>query len=337
MKRSLIYLLILTLFFLFGLVGCEEEETEGEENGDEEGVEVTPGTFETEVGEWVTYSIEEGGEVTLALVSMEEYEGVPGYWIEIVAPIEEGENVIVKVLIEKEAYEEFGDEVMGWLNNPELPEEGFLAEAMSSMEGMGGEAAMEEMQAGMEEFSEIVMRLIVEAEGQAFEIDLPSIMELVSGQMVAGMEMAEEMEEAYGGEVEPEEIEMPSFELVRGVPCEAGGKTYPCNMILVTHEDETAEVYFSTKVPFFGLVKVVAEEEEKLVLLDYGRSGYESQLTVAEPMMIDANTLMMMFMGSMMMEGGMGGMPEGMEGMRGMEGMDPEMLEALEALERMGG
>ena len=84
---------------------------------------------------------------------------------------------------------------------------------------------------------------------------------------------------------------------------------------------------------FIGLVKLIAEEEDKIALLDYGRSGYESQLTVAEPMVIDANALMMMFMGPMMMEG-MGGMPEGMEGMYD---MDPEMLEALEALESMGG
>ncbi len=336
MKRSLIYLLILPLVLLFGLAGCEEEEVEGEENGDGEDVEVTPGTFETEIGEWVSYLDETGGELTFALVSMEEYEGVPGYWIEIVAPIEEGENVIVKVLIKKEAYEEFGDEIMGWLNNPEIPEEGFLADAMA-MQTMEGEAAMEEMQAGMEEFSEIVLRLIVEAEGQAFEIDLPSIMELVSGQMAAGMEMAEEMAEAYGGEIEPEEIEMPTFELVKNVKAEAGGKTYPCNMILITYEGETAEVYFSPEVPFFGLVKVVAGGDEPIILSDYGRSGYESQLTVAEPMMMDANTLMMMFMGAMMMEGGMGGMPEGMEGMGGMYEMDPEMLEALEALESMGG
>ncbi len=336
MKRSLIYLLILSLFFLFGLVGCEEEETEGEENGDEEGVEVIPGTFETEIGEWVSYADETGGVLTYALVSMEEYEGVPGYWIEIVAPIEMGQTLVVKALIEKEAYEEFGDEIMGWLNNPELPEEGFLAEMMA-MQTMEGEAAMEEMQAGMEEFSEIVLRLIIEAEGQAFEIDLPSIMELVNEQMIAGMEMAAEMEDAYGGEIEPEEIEMPTFELVKNVKTEAGGKTYACNMILITHEGDTAEVYFSPEVPFFGLVKVVAGGDEPIVLSDYGRSGYESQLTVTDPMMIDANTLMMMFMGAMMMEGGMGGMPEGMGGMEGMSGMDPEMLEALEALESMGG
>jgi hypothetical protein len=333
LKKSLVYILILALVGLFGLVGCEEEAEEGEENGEADEVEVTPGTFSTEIGEWVTYSVEELGDVTLALVAEEEHEGVPGYWVEVVSPVEEGQNVIVKVLIEKESYEEFGDEVMNWLSNPEIPEEGFMADMMA-VEGVEPETAAEDIEAGLDEFTSIVMRLIVELEGEAFEIDLPSFTELIKDQAVAGMEMAEAMEEAYGEEAEPEEIEMPTFELVKNVKTEAGGKTFSCNMIVVSHEGESAEIYFTPEVPFIGLVKVVAEEEEKLVLADYGRSGYESQLTVAEPMKIDANALMMMFMSAAMMEGGMGGMPGGMEGL---EGMDPEMLEALEALERMGG
>ena len=77
MKRSLIYLLILTLVLLFGLVGCEEEAEEGEENGEADEVDVTPGSFETEIGEWVSYADETGGELTFALVSEEEHEGEP--------------------------------------------------------------------------------------------------------------------------------------------------------------------------------------------------------------------------------------------------------------------
>ena len=331
MKTAKFLMLLLAIVFLFGLVGCEEEAEVDGENGGAEVVPRETGTFTTELGEWVIYAGEEVGEVTLALVGEEEFNGVPGYWIEVVVP-EEGQKVVVKVLVEKEAYEEFGKEVMEWLQDPMIPEEGLLADAMAT-QGMeaGGEATSEDIQAGLEEFNKVVLRLIVEAEGQAFEIDIPSFTKLIGDQAAAGMEMAKEMQEAYGGEMEVEEIVMPTFELVKNVKTEVAGKTYACDKVVVTHEGESVEIFFSPEVPFFGLVKVVAEGGEPLVLVDYGRSGYESQLTKAEPMKIDANALMMMFMGAAMMEGGMGGMPEGMEG------MDPETLKALEELQRMGG
>jgi hypothetical protein len=326
--------LFLALAFLLALVGCEEEAEEGGENGEAEVVPLEPGTFTADLGEWVTYTGEDLGEVTLALVGEEETGGVPGYWIEVVVP-EEDQKVVVKVLVEKEAYEEFGKEVVEWLQNPEIPEEGLLADAMT-MQGVEaeGEATPEDIQASLDEFNEIVLRLIVEAEGQAFEIDIPSFTKLIGEQSTAYMDMAKEMEESYGGEKEgePGEIVMPTFELVKNVKAEAGGKTYACDKVVVTHEGETAEIYFSPEVPFFGLVKVVAEGEDKLLLSDYGRSGYESQLTEAEPMKIDANALMMMFMGAAMMQPGAGGqMPQGMED------LDPETLKALEELQRMGG
>jgi hypothetical protein len=334
LKTLKLFPLILALVFLFGLVGCEEEpETEGGE-GEAEVIPSETGTFTTDLGEWVTYTGGDLGEVTLALVGEEEFNGVPGYWVEVVVP-EEGQKVVVKVLIEKEAYEEFGKEVMEWLRNPEIPEEGLLADAMA-MQGVEGEgeATPEDIQKSLDEFNKVVLRLIVEAEGQAFEIDIPSFTKLIADQATAGMEMAKEMQEAYGGEMEAEEIVMPTFELVKNVKAEVSGKTYACDKVVVTHEGESADIFFSHEVPFFGLVKVFAEGEDKLILVDYGRSGYESQLTEAEPMKIDANALMMMFMGAMMMEPGAGGMPSGMEGM---EGMDPETLKALEELQRMGG
>jgi len=331
LKTAKFFLLFLAFAFLFGLVGCEEEAKVEGENGEAEVVPTKPGTFTTELGEWVTYTAQDVGEVTLALVGEEEFGGVPGYWIEVVVP-EEGQKVVVKVLVEKEAYEEFGKEIVEWLQNPEIPEEGMLADAMA-MQGVEGEgeATAADIQTGLDEFNKIVLRLIVEAEGQAFEIDIPSFTKLIGDQAAAGMEMATEMAEAYGGEKAAEETPMPTFELVKNVKAEVGGKTYACDKVVVTHEGESVEIYFSPEVPFFGLVKVVSKDGEPLVLTDYGRSGYKSQLTSAEPMKIDANALMMMFMGGMMLDQGAGGMPGGMEG------MDPEMLKALEEFQKMGG
>ena len=329
MKTAKFFLLILAIVFLFGLVGCEEEAGEGAENGGADAIPVKPATFTTDLGVWVTYTTQDVGEVTLALVGEEEFGGVPGYWIEVVVPAE-GQKVVVKVLVEKEAYENFGKEVMDWLQNPGIPEEGMLADAMA-MQGVEGEGqpTTEDIQKGLDEFNKTVLRLIVEAEGQAFEIDLPSFSKLIGDQAAQMMEMGAEMAEAYGGEKEAEEVVMPTFELVKGVPAEVAGKTYPCDKIVVTYEGESVDFYFSPEVPFFGLVKVVTKDGEPLVLADCGQSGYESQLTSAEPTKIDANALMMMFMGAAMMEGG--GMPGGMEG------MDPEMLKALEEFQKMGG
>ncbi|OGD75324.1 MAG: hypothetical protein A2Y64_05520 [Candidatus Coatesbacteria bacterium RBG_13_66_14] len=330
MKTAKLFLLILAFAFLFGLMGCEEEGGAEGENGEAGVLPTDTPTFTAELGEWVTYTAQDVGEITLALVGEEEFGGVPGYWIEMVVPAE-GQKVVVKVLVEKEAYEEFGKEVVEWLRNPEIPEEGLLADAMATTGVEAeGEATPEDIQKGLDEFNETVLRLIVEAEGQAFEIDIPSFTKLIGEQSAQMMEMGEEMAEAYGGETEEaEEIVMPTFELVKNVTAEVAGKTYACDKVVVTHEGESAEIFFSPEVPFFGLVKVVAEGEDKLVVTDYGRSGYTSQLTATEPMKIDANALMMMFMGAAMMEGG--------EMPGGMEGMDPEMLKALEELERMGG
>jgi len=323
-------MLLIAIVFLFGLVGCEEETKEGGENGEAGVIPVKPPTFTTDLGVWVTYTAQDVGEVTLALVGEEEFGGVPGYWIEVVVPAE-GQKVVVKVLVEKQAYEDFGKEVMDWLQNPAIPEEGMLADAMA-MQGMEGEgeATAADIQTGLDEFNKTILRLIVEAEGQAFEIDLPSFTKLIGDQAAQMMEMGKEMEESYGGETAAEEVPMPTFELVKGVTAEVAGKTYPCDKVVVTYEGESVDFYFSPEVPFFGLVKVVSKEGEPLVLADSGRSGYKSQLTSAEPTKIDANALMMMFMGGMMMEGG-GGMPGGMEG------MDPEMLKALEEFQKLGG
>jgi hypothetical protein len=331
LKTAKLFLLILAFAFLFALLGCEEEPGAEGENGEAEVVPPGPAIFTTELGEWVTYTAPDVGEVTLALVGEEELNGVPGYWIEVVVP-EEDQKVVVKVLVEKEAYEEFGKEVVEWLQNPVIPEEGLLADAMatSGVEGEG-QATPEDIQKGLDEFNSVVLRLIVEAEGQAFEIDIPSFTKLIGDQAAAGMEMALEMEESYGGETgEAEEIVMPTFELVKNVKAEVAGKTYACDKVVVTYEGESAEIYFSPEVPFFGLVKVVTKDGESLVLADYGQSGYESQLTAAEPMKIDANALMMMFMGGMMLDQGAGGMPGGMQG------LDPETLKALEEFQKMG-
>ncbi len=334
MKITKLFMLILALTFLFALVGCEEEPgAEGETAGTDVVPLGTP-TFTAELGEWVTYSGPDVGEVTLALVGEEEYNGVPGYWIEVVVP-EEGQKVVVKVLVEKEAYEQFGKDIVAWLEDPKMPEEGPLADYMATA-GVeeGGQPTPEDIQKGLDDFNDTVLRLIVEAEGQAFEIDLPSFTKLIGDQAAAGMEMAAEMEESYGGEkgTEPEAFVLPTFELVKNVKAEVDGKTYACDKVVVTHEGESAEIYFSPEVPFFGLVKIVTDKgEEPLVLADYGRSGYESQLTQAEPMKIDANALMMMFMGGAMMQQGAGGMPGGMEG------LDPETLKALEEMQRAAG
>ncbi|HDR06387.1 MAG TPA: hypothetical protein ENN88_02015, partial [Candidatus Coatesbacteria bacterium] len=209
MRYARILALLLALLFALGLAGCEEEGEEAEETA--EVIPSKPGTFSAVPGEWVTYAVEEAGEVTLALIGEEEHGGVPGYWLELVVP-EEDQKVVVKVLVEKEAYEEFGKEVVEWLQKPEIPQEGLLAGAMATA---GMETAEEDLKAGLEEFNRIVMRLLVEAEGQAFEIDLPSFTRLIGDQAAAGMEMAAEMAEAYGGEVPAEEVALPTFELVR--------------------------------------------------------------------------------------------------------------------------
>jgi len=331
LKTAKFFLFIIALVFLFGPLGCEEETKEGEGNGEAGLIPPKPATFTTNIGEWVTYTAQDLGDVTLALVGEEEFGGVPGYWIEVAVPAE-GQKVVVKVLVEKQAYDDFGKEVMDWLQNPGIPEEGMLADAMA-MQGMEGEGqpTTEDIQTGLDEFNKTVLRLIVEAEGQAFEIDLPSFTKLIGDQAAQMMEMGEEMEEAYGGEKAAEEVPMPTFELVKGVTAEVAGKTYACDKVVVTYEDESADIYFSPEVPFFGLVKVVTKDGEPLVLADSGQSGYKSQLTSAEPTKIDANALMMMFMGAAMMQPGAGGMPGGMEG------LDPETLKALQELQKMGG
>ncbi|MCX7021306.1 MAG: hypothetical protein NTW26_03335 [bacterium] len=331
LKHAKVFMLLIALAFLFGLVGCEEKAAEGE-GGEADVVPVGPPTFTTELGEWVTYTGKDVGEVTLALVGEEEFGGVPGYWIEVAVPAE-GQKVVIKVLVEKEAYVQFGKDVVDWLQDPKIPEEGLLADAMAT-QGVEakGQPTNEDIQKGLDEFNQTVLRLIVEAEGQAFEIDIPSFTKLIGDQAAAGMEMAQEMEKSYGGEKAAEEVVMPTFELVRGVTAEVAGKTYACDKVLVTYEGETAEIYFSPEVPFFGLVKIVTKDgEEPLVLSDYGQSGYVSQLTSAKPTKIDANALMMMFMGAAMMQPGGGGMPSGMEG------LDPETLKALEEMQKAAG
>jgi len=347
-KKTLIALALLLVLGLF--IACDEEAAVVEDIP----TDVIPKAGSVPaaiIGQWVEYDIEEVGIVKLALVGKEEYEGTPCYWLEVVAG-EGEETIIVRVLIDVEAYEEAMGEIQNWLADPEMPEEGMFAEMMDQqMSGaMPTEEELDDIYASMDDVLDVVKRLVVQIDAEtAFELDLPDLVDMMIEQMEAGMEMMAELEDMYDDyddyEEEEYEIEMPELAVVGEEDVKVGEETVRAIHLTITVEGETVNLYVTPAIPFLGLVKVEVDGEVPMIVKDFGQSGAESSITVENIEKMGAEELMMM-----LMMGGMGGdMPDfggsgmgDMPDMSGMEGMSDymsaeEMAELEEMMEMLEG
>ncbi|MCD4733470.1 hypothetical protein K8R78_04450 [bacterium] len=349
MKKTLIALALLLVLGLF--IACDEEAAVVEDIP----TDVIPKAGSVPaaiIGQWVEYDIEDVGIVKLALVGKEEYEGTPCYWLEVVVGDEE-ETMIVRVLIDVEAYEEGISAIQDWLEDPMIPDEGMFADMMDQqMTGaMPTEDELDEIYSSMDDILDVVKRLVIQIDSEtAFELDLPDLVDMMIEQMETGMEMMAELDDMYDDYEEEEyEIEMPELAVVGEEDVKIGEETVRAIHLTIEVEGETANFWVTPAIPFLGLVKVEVPDGTPVVVKDFGQSGAESSMTVENIEKMGAEELMMMLMmggmgGDMPDYGGMGEMPDfgDMPDMSGMEGMSEymspeEMAELEEMMEMLEG
>ncbi len=219
------------------------------------------------------------------LAAMEE-EGVPTE-----------QEVILKALVAKSAYVDLMTEIDNFIAEPDLPQADFI---MYVVAPVAEEDKIEHFHALVDRIGEIVKRLIVQPDPETvFELDLPDVVAFAKEEVQTPEDVPEvhfQYEWHAEGEVEEGElIELPDFELVRDQTLELLGKTYACDLVVITEGEEKIDVYYTPAVPFFGLLQAVAEGEVVVTLVGYGMEGAESRLAEGEIPVMSVAELEAMF------------------------------------------
>ncbi len=228
--------------------------------------------------------------ITEGIAAMEE-EGVPTE-----------QEVIVKALVAKSEYEALIVEIDDFIAEPDLPQADFI---MYVVAPVAESEEVEHFHALMDRIGEIVKRLIVQPDPEmVFELDLPDVLafakeEIQTPEDVPVVQFGFETDARGEQEVkEGELIELPDFELVRDQTLELLGKTYACDLVVITEGEEKIDVYYTPAVPFFGLLQAIAEDEVVVTLVGYGMEGAESRLPEGEIPVMTVAELEEMFAGA---------------------------------------
>ena len=284
-KLVLLSLALLTALTL-GLLGCEEEE-EGIAEGEDGEIDVLEQLAETTTaaGQWVTYTGPEGGEITLAFLE----DTADGYLLEFSAS-QDKDMLIAKALLDSSVYEEFEEGVHDFFSDPEGEQDGMMSSYMTdpSMETMDTEELRREAEENLDKLEANLKELQVQVDDKnAFDVKVDEIIELAREMLPDLLAMTEDfaaMAEEFEDEVEEEdaESEEATFETTRNEKVEIAGRTMLCNILTITADGDVAEIYYSPEIPFTGVVKIVHNGEDQLVMKDFGDEGAQSAFTVTE-------------------------------------------------------
>lgn len=354
MKSHIWILGLILALGLFLFVSCDEEDEE-EAAGTEDLLE----SFEQAdiaVGQWVEYEMPEEGFAYLGLTD----KSGEGYWLDAALGESEGEQLILRALIDKGNFEEALGDMRSWYRDPEGESDNLFGDYVEDpqMEDFDAAEMEKELSELLDEIEANLLKLHVQVdEKNAFDVKigevvdfsremLPDLIAMLESFVALESDMMEEMEEEEIEEEADEETAEPTFETLPGEDFVVDGETIATNLVRITQGDSVTEIYYSPMVPFFGLVKVVADGEDVLTLSGFGQQDAESRFTVTELQEFGRREIEGMLEGALAMSAMMGELSAQMEGMEFDFGEMPEggeydmgeleaMMEQFEGLEGM--
>ena len=305
----------------------EGETQEGEEAGEtEEGEETAGGEMQgvageifaspdLEVGQWITYGVDqETEELTIGVLSEEDFEGTPCLWIQFATP-EGAAQLLVDPVALSEAMGSYTGEAAVFFEDPA----DYISENMpeGDMSAMFTDA--ENQQKMLDFIGALKMLRIDQGGGNILALDLSGVPEALAPfmedsamqeQLQAGMGpgQAADMEEVMAA------LEDMSFEAGE-TEVEVAGQMLPGNRFYISHPEGEAEIIFSAELPILPLayarvMNVEDGEEHYIEVRGFGTDGVEDLLP-GEPMQtMDAAMFIQMAAsqaGQMQQQGGAGG------------------------------
>lgn len=300
----------------------EGEESGGtEEGGEDEGDEVESVASEIftspelEVGQWITYGVDqEAGELTIGVLSEEAFEGTSCLWIQFSTP--EG---AAQLLVDPDALEtamnSYTGEATEFFGDPQA----YITENMPEGDMSAMFAASENRQKFLDLIGALKMLRIDQGGGNILALDLSGVPEAIAPlmedsamqeQFQTGMAQgdAPNMEEVMA------ELDRMSFEAGE-TEVEVSGEMLSGNRFFISHPEGEAEVIFSSELPIIPLayarVETVDEGEEHYIeARGFGTDGVENLLPGEPVQTMDAAMFIQMAAsqgGQMQQQGGAGG------------------------------
>ncbi|MFO7949592.1 MAG: hypothetical protein R6U36_04400 [Candidatus Fermentibacteraceae bacterium] len=299
----------------------EGEAQEGEETGETAGGEMEDvageifASPELEVGQWITYGVDqETEELTIGVLSEEDFQGTRCLWIQFATP-EGAAQLLVDPVALSEAMGSYTGEAAVFFDDPAA----YITENMpgGDMSAMFTDA--ENQQKMLDFVGALKMLRIDQGGGNILALDLSGVPEALAPfmedsamqeQLQAGMgpEQAEDMEEVMA------KLEEMSFEAGE-TEVEIAGEMLPGNRFFISHPDGEAEIVFSAELPILPLayarmMSVEDGEEHHIEVRGFGTDGVEDMLPGEPVQTMDAAMFIQMAAsqgGQMQQQGGAGG------------------------------
>lgn len=305
----------------------EGETQEGEETGEtEEGGETAGGEMQEvaneifaspqlEVGQWITYGVDqETEELTIGVLSEEDFEGTPCLWIQFSTP-EGAAQLLVDPVALSDAMGSYTGEAAVFFDDPAA----YISENMpeGDMSTMFTDA--ENQQKMLDFIGALKMLRIDQGGGNILALDLSGVPEALAPfmedsamqeQLQAGMGpgQAADMQEVMAT------LEEMSFEAGE-TEVEVAGEMLAGNRFFVSHPEGEAEIVFSAELPILPLayarvMNVEDGEEHYIEVRGFGTDGVEDLLPGEPVQTMDAAMFIQMAAsqaGQMQQQGGAGG------------------------------
>ncbi len=342
MKRVALILLMALAIVLFGCgqeqggeagsegagEAVEGETTEGEtEEGEtEEGGETAGGEIEgvageifaspeLEVGQWITYGVDqEAGELTIGVLSEEEFQGTSCLWIQFSTP-EGAAQLLVDPAALSAAMASYTGEAAVFFGDPAA----YIAENMPEGDMSTMFTDTENQQKMLDFIGALKMLRIDQGGGNILALDLSGVPDALAPfmedsamqeQLQAGMGpgQAADMEEVMAA------LDEMSFEAGE-TEVEVSGQMLAANSFFISHPEGEAEVIFSSELPILPLAYARVEnvedgEEHYIEVRAFGTDGVEDMLPGEPVQTMDAAMFIQMAAsqsGQMQQQGGAGG------------------------------
>lgn len=271
--------------------GDEAGETEEGETADADVQGAVGAVFaspELQVGQWVTYGVDaEAGELTIGVLSEEDFEGTRCLWIQFETP-EGAAQLLVDPVALEEALGSYTGEATVFFNDPAS----YIEENM----GEGGMTSMltdsEHQQKMLDFIGALKMLRIDQGGGNILALDLSGVPEAIAPFM-EDESFQEQMQMGMGQGGTPDmdevmaELDRMSFEMEQ-TDFDVSGQTLSGTRFFISHPEGEAEVFFSSELPILPLARarVMSTEEGEEHVLEvrgFGTDGVEDLLP-GEPM-----------------------------------------------------